>query len=135
MALKPETHQHMQQAERHRAVAEALENPGRVTGLQPPPFDWAAVAAFYAAVHYVNAFLFERLGREPGDHRVRRGLVARVPELRYVLGSYDTLFDLGWHARYTAGFRVTQAAARQAVRQYLENVRNAVYQTLGGPLP
>jgi len=106
-----------------------------VTGLQPPPLEWAAVAAFYAAVHYVNAFLWERLGQSPGDHRVRRGLVARATALRSVSGAYDALFDLGWHARYTAGFRVRPSAAQQAIRQDLEDVRTAVYQALGELLP
>src|SRR5581483_200027 len=117
MPLKPATQAHLEQAERHRAVAAALQDPGQVSGLQPPPLEWAAVAAFYAAVHYVNAFVFERLGQSPRDHRVRRGLVVRAAELRAVAGAYDTLFDLGWHAlhagvpRYASG-----GAARDRTR-------------------
>lgn len=38
------------------------------SSIRPPPFEWGAVVAVYAAVHYVNAFLYERLGFTPDGH-------------------------------------------------------------------
>src|SRR5437016_1157812 len=105
MRLKAETQAHLSRAEGNRQVAQLLLNLAQPTGPQPPLLQWAAVAAFYSAVHYVNGFLWERLGQDPNDHRVRRQFVARTAGLRHVLGAYDTLADLGWHARYTASFQ------------------------------
>src|SRR5581483_12494085 len=99
--------------------------------LQPPPYEWAAVAAFYAAVHYVNAFIWERLGQAPQDHHARRNFIARTVPLNRVLGDYDPLAASAWHARYTATFQPTPAQIRQAVYVRVDAIRTVVYQALG----
>ncbi len=54
-------------AERNSDLATEL----LATHMQTPPFDWAVVIAFYAAVHYVNAYLWERDNRyDPGNTRI-----------------------------------------------------------------
>ncbi len=99
--------------------------------LRPPPYDWAAIAAFYAAVHYVNAFLWEQLGIAPQDHRARRQLVARTSPLNRVVAPYDRLTAIGWDARYTATFSPSQPRVREAVYLHVDAIRAVVYQTLG----
>ncbi len=96
MALKPETEDYLARAERNRTVARVFCDPQQNPALQPPPLEWAAVAAFYAAVHYVQALLWERWGLRPTDHPARRGYVVRTQPLRTVLGAYDILADLAW---------------------------------------
>jgi hypothetical protein len=135
MVLKPETEAHLVRGERNRAVARALCDPRHSLGLQPPPLDWAAIAAFYAAVHYVNAFLWERLSQASGDHRVRRNSVARVTPLNRVLHHYERLTDLGWNARYTATFQPPATDTQDAANARLDAIRNVVYQSLGLSAP
>jgi hypothetical protein len=131
MALKPGTAAHLARAERNRAIARALCDAQQTAIVQPPPVEWATVVAFYAAVHYVNALLWERLGQSPRDHPTRRGFVARTTSLRRVLRAYDMLADLGWHARYTAIYQPSAATVRDAVHVQLEGIRTAVHQALG----
>lgn len=63
--------QHLDRATRNRELAHVLMAPALSPNMQPPPFDWAVVAAFYAAVHYVNAYLREKQRYEPRDHAGR----------------------------------------------------------------
>jgi hypothetical protein len=84
MALKPETSQHLARAEHHRDVAWMLCEPQEAATVQALPVDWAAVAAFYAAVRYVHAFLWERYSLAPTDHPSRAGYVARTNPLKQV---------------------------------------------------
>ncbi len=37
-------------------------------GVNPPAFEWAIVIAFYAAVHYANAIIWERPRRDRGGY-------------------------------------------------------------------
>ena len=135
MALKPQTQAHLARAERNRAVAQALVDPQRTVQVQPPAAEWACVVAFYAAVHYVNAYLWERWNHEPHDHAVRRGFLVREPRTHGILGAYDMLADLSWNARYQPAFRPRPALAHDAVHQRLEQVRVAIHAALGAPLP
>lgn len=135
MALRPETSQHLARAEHHHDVARMLCDPQQTTAVQPLPVDWAAVAAFYAAVHYVHAFLWERHSLSPTDHRSRAGYVARTAPLKQVQSAYSVLYDLGWQARYQRTFRPKPGDVQTAVHQHLEAIRRLVYQTLGEPSP
>jgi hypothetical protein len=97
--------------------------------------DWAAVAAFYAAVHYLHALLWEQHSLVPRDHPSRAGYVARTAPLKQVQGAYNALYDLSWQARYRRTFLPKPADVQTAVHQQLEAIRFLVYQTLGEPLP
>jgi len=55
-----QTREHLDLAERNRDLARALLDPAIASNLQPAPHEWIAVIAFYAAVHYVSAYLWER---------------------------------------------------------------------------
>ena len=135
MALKPETQAHLARAERNRTVARALCDPQQTPTITPPPLEWAAVAAFYAAVHYVHAFLWERLGQNPTDHPMRRRCVAQIAPLKAVVGEYDILSDLAYQARYPRTFQPLAGVVRQGVNQALEAIRRVVCQDLGVPTP
>ncbi len=137
MALAPETPRHLARAERNRALARALTDPEQCPSVRPPPLEWASVAAFYAAVHYASAHLWERLGVgiDRTDHASRRRYIARLAELRPGLGAYDLLYDLGWQARYIASFQPPPAVIQQAVHDQLDAFRAVVYTALGTSSP
>ena len=84
-------------AMRHRTVAPFLQ---QSAASEPATREWIVIAAFYAAVHYINAYLSERLGIEPLDHTERSDLVARVADLRQVMREYHRLRVAGYEARY-----------------------------------
>lgn len=51
----------------------------------------STVVAFYAAVHYVNAYLWEKVRTEPQDHKQRTGYVRDTPVLKRCLFAYRRL--------------------------------------------
>ena len=99
MTLEQPTQQHLVRARRNRDVADALAGAAAQGIISPPALEWAVVAAFYAAVHYVNAYLWEKLRAEPRDHRERTNMVARVHALRAAFKAYRNLQDLAFQAR------------------------------------
>lgn len=75
----------------------------------PAQLRWAAVAAFYAAVHYVNAYLWKLARLNPADHRSRRTIMDRWPPLTALLSPYERLSDAAFKARYEPGGRITNS--------------------------
>ena len=88
----------------------------------PPPYEWAAVMAFYSAVHYVNAALWEMKGIDPGGHQNRSGLLAAEPKLRACASEYRQLEDHGAKARYNPRYRLQEHQARELVGVALSTV-------------
>lgn len=99
-------------AERNRDLATEL----LLTQMRTPPFDWAVVIAFYAAVHYVNAYLWERDNRyDPGNHKNRSAKVRTLPNLRPIRGQYRRLNGLAYDVRYVETYRLNLATAQSAL--------------------
>ena len=69
----PDFESHLRQAERNERVASHLAT-------FP---DWQTVALFYAALHYVDAYLAQRFGAQghPTSHQARLRFLARDPAL------------------------------------------------------
>jgi hypothetical protein len=130
MTVEPRTREHLETAARNRDIASGLLDPASSIRIQPPPLEWAVVAAFYSAVHYVNAYLWERQRYEPRDHAARQSAVARVPDLRPASASYTNLRDLAFAARYIPGYRLPRRIAEQALRVDLVAVETAVLTAL-----
>jgi hypothetical protein len=59
--MLPATEEYLAAADRNRDFARDVAN--AFAGVQPSS-EWAAVIAFYAALHYINAFIWERLQYE-----------------------------------------------------------------------
>jgi hypothetical protein len=78
-------------AERNKALAVLLSE-------QEDP-SWAAVLAFYSALHFINAYL-AREGFFPGDHRTRGQYVARLQELKPIHSHYRRLEERSRWVRY-----------------------------------
>lgn len=92
---------------------------------------WAAVVAFYDAVHYVNAYLWERLGIEPVNHNQRVRFIGASSELRSVRRHYIRLQAAAFDARYVAAATISPEVAHVLVNQHLDAVRVAVLRSLG----
>ena len=125
-----QTDRHIQTAERNRAVASAHLDT-QAHSVRPPAYEWAVVIAFYAAVHYVNGYLWEVRRYAPPDHDSRNLLVRGDPVLRACQEEYRRLFDAGFRARYVPGFRVLERGARDLIEVDLGEVRRIVRDALG----
>jgi hypothetical protein len=65
----------------------------------PPNIDWALVSLFYAALHYIEAYL-AKSGQHLRSHETRDKAVARDANLRKVFLEYADLKYYGYVARY-----------------------------------
>jgi len=65
--------------------------------------DWAATSLFYAALHYIDAFLAHKRNIHPPKHKERDNLVATIAELKPISTSYYALKDGSFNARYIPG--------------------------------
>jgi hypothetical protein len=64
--------------------------------------DWAMTALFYAALHYIDAFL-DRVGIDAGGHDQRDKEVRDRKELRPIWPQYHYLKNRSINARYYCG--------------------------------
>jgi hypothetical protein len=132
--VEQRTSQHLGKADHHRDVARALIGQLAPQISQPLPTDWALVAGFYSAVHYVNAYVWETHGYDPGSHPNRTALVGAEPALRTASIAYRRLQDWAYRARYDPGFEPTMQIAENAILRDLEAVRDVARRGLGLPL-
>jgi hypothetical protein len=86
--------------------------------------DWAITVIFYAALHYVDAFL-ARIGGgiNPGAHDVREGWVQREAQLRPIAFQYMRLKNRSRNARYAA-VHFTPEEVRRAHDDDLTHIKN-----------
>jgi len=124
------TREHVDLAERNRDPARALLNPAIASNLQPSPYEWVAVIAFYAAMHYVSAYLWEKYREVIEEHPRRAARVRTDTLLRRCSPQYGRLSNAGWNARYTRGFRMSRQDAERLVTIDLANVESVVMTTL-----
>ncbi len=132
--MDPRTLLHLARAQHHRQVAQALGGPAGAHISDLPPLDWAVIAAFYAAVHYVNAYLWEAQRYEPADHVSRQQAVALV-RLRSVAQAYSHLRVVAFQARYLPRYRPNAPAIRLAIDVQLEAVRRVARPRSSCPAP
>jgi len=100
--------------------------------IEPPPHEWVAVVAFYAAVHYLNGYLFEVRGYVPPNHDSRALLVRGDPVLRQCHPEYQQLWDHGFRARYWRSYRLPEADARALTEVNLVHIASVVMAAVGG---
>lgn len=129
MSVDPLTVQHLALAERNQALARTL----LAGAVRPVPAEWASVVAFYAAVHYVNAYLWERLRVKSRTHGERRMHVESDSRLAACRLSYRGLQHAGYLARYDVTFRQSEQRARELVTVELARVQRTVVVALGLP--
>ena len=132
--MEQKTEEHLQAARRNRDLARALLGPS-VAHLRPAPWEWVAVIAFYSAIHYVNAYVWETARFEPSSHGERLARIRREPAIRHCRRRYARLQELGQLARYEATFALSEQHARELVQGNLRAIEAAVMTALGLPAP
>ncbi len=86
---------------------------------------WATICAFYAAVHYVNAWLWENVQVKPRDHAERRSFVASMAVLRPMASAYFRLQERGYDARYRVGYQITAENLTDLLERELHQIRRS----------
>lgn len=89
----PTKDQHVQKAEGNLAFALSLplDIQARI--------DWALVAVFYAALHYVEAYLADT-GWHLRSHQTRDNVIGRDANLKKIFHEYQDLKFYAYNARY-----------------------------------
>jgi hypothetical protein len=103
----PSRDEHLEKAQGNETFAASIthENQTRI--------DWTLIVLFYAAVHYVEAYLGVRLGLHARSHTMRDNYVAKDANLRKIYSSYQHLKYFGYNARYEV-FRFTVIHIQEA---------------------
>jgi len=130
--VEKKTFDHLRVAQRNRDLARALLTKA---DLGPDSWGWVAVVLFYSAVHYVNAYLWERYLIEPANHGERSYGVREDRAISACQSHYDRLRDQGYRARYDELFSVTEREAQVLLQVQLRAVEAKVMQALGQPSP
>ena len=126
--MQPRTRQYLERANENRQTAEQIVADAESS---PALVRWSAVMAFYAAVQYVNAFLYEELGRAPRTHDERENtLYLFASVLRPVTPSYTTLKSRAHAARYAPVSNITRESVRSLLDNELHAIRVAVLNNL-----
>ncbi len=73
------------------------------------------MVAFYAAVHYVNGYLWETARFAPANHGERSRRVRQDRGLRRGRAEYSRLSTDAYQARYNTAFTLSEADARNLV--------------------
>ena len=95
---------HVDLAERNQKLAHDLLGLAADGTLQPPPYEWIAVIAFYSALRYVNAYFWEVQQRATNSHPQRAAWVRQDAYLRTCEAEYQRLWQAGGAARYDLAF-------------------------------
>jgi hypothetical protein len=132
--VDPRTINHLTVSARNRDLARVLLSPS-LSGLQPSPWEWVAVIAFYAAVHAVNAYLWETRRYAPSTHGERSTEVRFNLPISACRTSYQNLSHAGYYARYDEEFSLTEREARGFLDVDFRRVEATVMQALGQPAP
>ena len=130
--MDQKTLDHLRVARRNRDLARALLAQSE---LAPEPWEWVAVILFYSAVHYVNAYLWERYHVNPTNHGERTYGVHHDLATNSCRVEYDRLRDQGFVARYDERLDISEQQARDLLEVDLRAVEAAVMQALGHPVP
>jgi hypothetical protein len=91
---------------------------------------WTTASLFYAAVHYVNAYLWERTRLEPKNHEERGRLIHQWPHLSELHLQYDRLNDAGWRARYPPTARLQRGDVQFLLVTDLQEIKDSIRENL-----
>jgi len=132
--VESKTEDHLRVARRNRDFARALLDPS-LANMRPEPWEWVAVIAFYAAVHFVNAYLWEAVRVEPPSHNERQARLRRELPIRPSRRRYARLQELSLLARYDEAFVLPEQEARALVNDNLRYIEANVMAALNLPQP
>ena len=133
-SVEDETADHLYIAEQNRNLALVLLGPA-AERVRPHRADWAGIVAFYSAVHYVNAFLWEVRRSAPTDHRERNEAIRAEAALQPIRDGYRLLRMFAFEAKYAAPFAATEVETRELLEYDLRAVEAGVLRALGLTVP
>jgi hypothetical protein len=116
----PSEAEHLAAAARNKALAQFL--------LQQDDASWAAVLAFYSALHYVSAYL-ERVDLRAHDHQSRARFMSRLSELKPIYEDYRKLETRSRWVRYDLR-RLSVAEIESLLTGELARIENAISKLL-----
>ena len=87
--------------------------------------NWALVPAFYAALHWIDAYFAVRLNHHPADHLRRERLVAVTRELDSVAARYLALRRSADRVRYNLAV-LPEADRLSLIQEDLRRIRDLV---------
>lgn len=90
----PSRDEHLEKARGNESFAATITHENQTK------IGWILVVLFYAAVHYVEAYLAVQLGIHARSHTMRDSYVAKDANLRRIYSSYQHLKYFGYNARY-----------------------------------
>lgn len=124
----PTTREHLARAQQNLRFAQSFD-------LATTPYiDWAVAAYFYAALHLVDAILWEKDKINPGDHYERYECVKVKWYLRAIRVEYKTLKDRSEDARYEL-ITFTKAKVEREVIPLYTAIQSHILQQLPPKVP
>lgn len=96
--------------------------------------DWAIIALYYAALHYIDAFLATVRILDPGGHAVRDPEIRQRPELQPISHHYFRLKNRSQSARYYCA-RFRQGELERCHRDDLGGIKAALLPLLSSSPP
>ena len=111
---------HLSAAAHNKQLARNL-----LASLEP---EWAAVLAFYSALHQVDAY-FAQIALHPLNHEMRKSYIQRTGQLRQIYADYRTLESRSRDARYDL-VRISPSAVQQLIDNELEAIEGVVQRLL-----
>ena len=95
---------------------------GNLDLAHPPVRGWASTAAFYAALHYVEAF-FGTKSKHSADHRTRDNNMVQHTETMAIYDQFCELKNISTRARYYGRYP-SQVEFKDQVLSALKDVRS-----------
>lgn len=84
--------------------------------------DWAVTALFYAALHYVDAYITSSTGANPSNHTARNYFVDSALSLTEIRQAYSDLYRLSRDVRYEI-FPISTDAVIQVKARHFDPIR------------
>jgi uncharacterized protein (UPF0332 family) len=91
--------------------------------------DWAFTVVFYAAVHYIDAFLLAK-NQNPANHGQRLRAISQDADLSLYYKHYRHLYDDSREVRYEC-YRPSKDEVQQAITRWLNPLSSHVKARLG----
>jgi hypothetical protein len=114
--MVPTKDEHVQKAQGNEAFAATIQ-PSNQTAI-----DWTLIVLFYAAVHYVEAYLEKHWGMNIRSHTTRDKYMGKEANLKPIFSPYSHLKFYGYNARYEVS--TFTANDMQDATKYLTQIKN-----------
>src|SRR5262249_27748048 len=112
----------------HRSLAGENESlAGLLLDVSP---SWSTVVTFYAALHWIDAFLASKIAAHPETHQQRTRYLSQLSELHVIERTYLRLRNGSEDVRYS-GAHVSRRQAELLIRDQLGVIRSHVLGLIG----